>query len=79
MFSIICLRYHDEKVSVASNVRKQNHPTVLTIESEVASDPLAFAERLAHGYEIMKRAAARSGGILKLDAGSLYQTALHCK
>jgi DNA-binding MarR family transcriptional regulator len=38
---------------------------------------LAFAERPAHGYEIMKRAAARSGGVIKLDAGSLYRSIAH--
>lgn len=35
---------------------------------------MAVAEGPAHGYEIKKRAEARSGGAIRLDAGSLYRT-----
>ena len=35
---------------------------------------MAVAEGSAHGYEIKKRAEARSGGDIRLDAGSLYRT-----
>ena len=38
---------------------------------------LAFAEGPAHGYEIKKRAEERSGGSVKLDAGSLYRSIAH--
>lgn len=35
---------------------------------------LAFVEGPAHGYEVRKRAEERSGGRVKLDAGSLYRS-----
>ena len=35
---------------------------------------LAFAEGSAHGYQVKKAVEERSGGSIKLDAGSLYRS-----
>jgi DNA-binding PadR family transcriptional regulator len=35
---------------------------------------LAFAEGSAHGYQVKKAVEERSGGSVKLDAGSLYRS-----
>ena len=35
---------------------------------------LAFAEGSAHGYQVKKSVEDRSGGSIKLDAGSLYRS-----
>ncbi len=35
---------------------------------------LSFAEGSAHGYQVKKAVEERSGGSIKLDAGSLYRS-----
>lgn len=49
-------------------------PSPLPLNPRVLMILLAFAEGPAHGYEIKKRAEARSGGGVQLDAGSLYRS-----
>lgn len=47
---------------------------ILPLNPRVLIILLSFAEGPAHGYEIKKRAEHRSGGSVRLDAGSLYRS-----
>jgi DNA-binding PadR family transcriptional regulator len=52
----------------------EDQRVTLPLNPRVLMILLSFAEGPAHGYEIKKRAEHRSGGSVRLDAGSLYRS-----
>ncbi len=54
--------------------RKPNDDSTSPMNPRVFMILLAFAEGSAHGYQVKKAVEERSGGSVKLDAGSLYRS-----
>ena len=54
--------------------RKPTDDSAVPMNPRVFMILLAFAEGSAHGYQVKKAVEERSGGSLRLDAGSLYRS-----
>ena len=54
--------------------RNHSDDSILPMNPRVFMILLAFAEGSAHGYQVKKAVEERSGGAIRLDAGSLYRS-----